>query len=220
MDFIVGSTASIMVDVAIVFIIFISLAVGWSKGFLASVFSFVRWIVCIIASVFLANPAKDWLCQHTGLDDSITSHLTSAITSAVENNTLFSFVPEHFRMGISDATQETAARLIAPVVDTIILTVSFAIILAILLILTKLLVMVLESKDKDDAIGCINGLCGGVFGRLRGLLIVCLIMLILFPILSFFDPDSTSPLLSAINDSLIGSILYNQNPLTIILDAI
>lgn len=220
MDLFAGSTASIMVDVAIVFTIFISLALGWSKGFLASVFSFVRWIVCIIASVFLANPAKNWLCQHTGLDESITSHLTSSIASALENNTLFSFVPEHFRLGITDATQETANRIMGSVVDTIILTVSFAIILGILLILTKLLIMVLESKDKDDAIGFINGLCGSVFGFLRGLLIVSLIMLILFPLLSFFDSDSTSPLLTAINESLIGSILYNQNPLTIILDAI
>lgn len=215
-----GSTASMMVDIAIVFTIMISLALGWSKGFLASVFSFVRWIVCIIASLFLANPAKTWLCLHTGMDESITSHLTEAISSALANNTLFSFVPEHFRMGITDATQATATRLIGSVVDTLILTVSFIIILVLLLILTKLLVMVLENKDKDDPIGFINGLCGSVFGFLRGLLIVSLVMLILFPILSLFSADSASPLLEAINQSLIGSILYNQNPLTIILDAI
>lgn len=220
MDLFSGNIGSLVVDVIIVFTIMISLALGWSKGFLASVFSFVRWIICIIASLFLANPAKDWLCQHTGLDTSITTRLTNAIASALENNTLFSFVPEHFRLGITEATQETAARILGPVVDTIILTVSFSIILAILLILTKLLVMVLESKDKDDAIGFFNGLFGSVFGFLRGLLIVSLIMLILFPIFSFFDPDSTSSLLDAINQSLIGSILYNQNPLTIILDAI
>ena len=220
MGSVTGSTTSMIVDIAIVFTILISVALGWSKGFLASVFSFVRWIVCIIASVFLANPAKSWFCQNTGLDEGITSHLTEAITSAVENNTLFSFVPEHFRMGITDATQETAQRIIGPIVDTIILTVSFIIILTVLLILTKLLIMVLENKDKDDPIGFINGLCGSVFGFLRGLLIVSLIMLVLFPFFSLFDPDSASPMLDAINQSLIGSILYNQNPLTIILDAI
>ena len=211
---------STIVDVAIVFIILLSGAAGWSKGFLASVFSFVRWIACIVASIFLAQPVKDWLCAHTGIDNLVTTHVSDAISSVVKNNSLFAFVPEHFRQSLSDVTAETASRIMAPLISFLLVTVAFAIILALLLLITKLLVLILENKDKDSTIGFFNGLFGSVFGLLRGLLLISILMLVLFPFMSFLDPGSTSPLIMGINQSLLGNILYNHNPLTIILDAI
>ena len=212
------TTARICFDVIIVCIFGLSCVLGWKKGLAAVIFSTFRWVVCMLVSVVGAYPVKDFLVANTKMYNSIHSHLETTMSSPLTGNSLFNALPTQVKNSFSEFTSEAAKRIADVATDTILLIGSFFVILVVLLVITKLLIMVMESKDKDDAIGFINGFLGFCFGAVRGALVVCAIMLALFPILSLVDPEASTPVVAGIRQSMIMGLLYDHNPISLVFE--
>lgn len=211
------SGSGMVVNVAICCVILISAVFGWRKGFAASAFSCIRWFLCMGVSIFAAGPCRNLLVERTGIDESISSHITSVFDSA-DSSSFFAVIPQQFATNFATLTEETLPKYARIISETLLLIVSFFVILLVLLLLTKLVEKALESKDKDDPIGFINGLFGFVFGALRGVFVISLLIMLLFPLLSFVDPDGSSPLVDNLRNSYIASLLYDNNPISMVLE--
>ena len=207
--------ARVCFDVIIVCIFGLSCVLGWKKGLAAVIFSTFRWVICMAVSVIGAYPVRDFLIENTKMYNSIHSHLEATMASPVTGSSFFNALPTQLKNTFSDFTTDAAKRLADISTDTIMLVASFFLILITLLVMTKLLLLVLENKDKDDVIGFINGFFGFVFGAVRGALIVCAIMLALFPILSMIDPEAATPVVAGIRQSMIMGLLYDHNPISL-----
>ena len=212
------STARICFDIIIVCVFGLSCVLGWRKGLGAVVFSCFRWLICMGLSVIGAYPVKNFLLEHTGLYDSLHSHMEITMNSPLTGNSFFQALPVQVRNSVSEFSNAAVKKIADTAADTTMLVISFFIILIFLLVITKLILIVLENKDKDDAIGFINGFLGFCFGAVRGVLIVCVIMLALFPILSFIDPEAATPVVSGIRQSMIMGLLYYHNPIGLFFD--
>ena len=140
------------------------------------------------------------------------------MASPLTGTSFFEALPVQIKNTFSEFTSDAANRLADIATDTIMLVASFFLILITILVLTKLLLMVLENKDKDDVIGVVNGFFGFVFGAVRGGLIVCAIMLALFPILSMVDPEAATPVVAGIRQSMLMGLLYDHNPISLFFD--
>lgn len=215
MEVTAASIARISFDIIIVCIFLLSGIMGWRKGLGAVILSTFRWLICIAVSIIGAYPVKTFLINHTGLDESIHSHIETTMTSPLTGNAFFDAIPTQFKSVFRDYTENAAKRVADITSDTIMLVIAFLIILVLLLVITKLLVMVLENKDKDDPIGFINGLLGFLFGAVRAALAICVLMLAFFPLLSVIDPEAVSPVVSGIRESYIASLLYDHNPISL-----
>ena len=210
--------ARICFDIIIVCIFGLSCVLGWKKGLAAVIFSTFRWVICMALSVIGAYPVRDFLIEHTKMYNSIHSHLEATMASPLTGSSFFEALPTQIKNSFSEYTADAAKRLADVATDTIMLVASFFLILISILVITKLLLMVLESKDKDDVIGFVNGFFGFLFGAVRGALIVCAIMLALFPILSMVDPEAATPVVAGIRQSMIMGILYDHNPISLFFD--
>ena len=212
------TTARICFDIIIFCIFGLSCVLGWKKGLAAVVFSTLRWLICMVVAVIGAYPVRDFLIQNTKMYISIHSHLETTMASPLTGSSFFDALPIQIKNSFTDFTTDTAKRLADVATDTILLVFSFFLILITLLVITKLLLMVLENKDKDSVIGFINGFLGFVFGAVKGALIVCAIMLALFPILSMVDPEAATPVVAGIRQSMIMGLLYDHNPISLFFD--
>ena len=207
--------AKICVNVLLIAIVAISTIHGWKKGFASVILSCLRWFICVVGAFFAAFPVRDYLNKNTSIDDSILSHIKSTLNSSVTGSSFFAALPDQLKGTFSTYQQSASNSLSTSMADTMMMVLAFLLSLIVLVILTKLLQIGVNalSKDKDNVIGIFNAMMGGLFGLLRGALIVGIIMLALFPLLSFTDPRAISPIVNGIRQSEIASIFYDHNPL-------
>lgn len=206
--------SKICVNVAIIALLGISAITGWRKGFAAIIFSCFRWLICIVASVFLSYPLKDLIIEKTDLQEALMSHVKTTLTSSITGSSFFSALPQQLR-GTFESYNATV-KMATSMTDTLLSVIAFLLVFIVLIIVTKLFEMALSHKKKDDPVGVMNGLLGGAMGLLRGVFIVSIIMLALFPLLSFADPRAASPIVNGIRQSEIAALFYDHNPITML----
>ncbi|MGI6177200.1 MAG: CvpA family protein [Eubacterium sp.] len=213
--------ASTYIDIAILFVIVLSAILGWRKGILATLFSFVRWLICILVAVFGASSLCNFFYAKTDLPESLSIHIENSIAFTVSNTKLQSVLPDAFKNMAADASIQTAEAIGDKLAKVLMLIFCFFIVLIIAAIITGIILRILEhygKHKKSNPIGLMNGILGGVFGLFRGVIIVSVIMLLFIPFVTNIDPDASKPMVSAIRNSYLGGFFYDKNPITTLLE--
>ncbi len=212
--------SSIIFDIFILFIIILSAILGWRSGLVASVFNLIGFLFCMVASVLLTSPAKSWLLENTTFADKIKSHISDTITSNSVGESFFEIMPNHLRGVFEEYTQIAADKLATSLGETILTVFTFVSIFLILNITLNVIVFIISHKKDKDAIHFFNGIGGFAFGAIRGVFIVSIFMLIVTTAISFMHPESAAPAVDAIRGSVLAELIYDENPLIVILDAL
>lgn len=210
--------ARVCIDIIVVAIIGLSAIMGWRRGLASVVFSCFRWMICVMAAVFGAYPAKEFLAEKTGLQDTISLQIKSSMNSSVTGNALFETLPEQVTNPFVEYQQNVSARIANSIADTIFTAVAFLLVLLVLIFVTKFFAIALSYNRKKGPIGIINSIFGGAFGLLRGVLLISIVMLALFPILGCADPRAVEPVVAGVRESFFGNLFYDHNPLIMLFE--
>lgn len=210
--------ARICIDVVMAILVLISAIRGWRKGLAAVILSCFRWLICIAVALIGAFPFSKILTENTGIKALVENRISSTLSSPTKGGSFFMALPEQLRGLVTEYQQSAALKMTDNLTSTFISVISFLIIFLASMIVIKLLIFALSKKDKDDAIGIINGFFGACMGLIRGGFVVCLVMLALFPLLTFLDPNATSPIVAGIRESYVANLLYDHNPITMVFD--
>ena len=213
-----AGVARICIDIIIFIIIGLSAAHGWKKGLASVLFSCFRWIICIVVAVVFDGPFKEFFTDLTGIDEAIHSRLKVTMSTSFSGNTFFSVIPEQLQGHVEGYQQNIANQIATSVSDVLVRVISFLVLAILIIVITGIIAKLLESRDKESPIGFANGLFGLVFGLLRGVFMVGLLMLIVFSIIGFTDPNAMSPIVSGIRSSYLAGIFYDHNPILIVFD--
>jgi uncharacterized membrane protein required for colicin V production len=192
---------SILLDVALIALIVIPIGMGIHNGFVKTVVRFagffISLLVAFIGSRFLAsllsgmlrNTMIDYTTQKIG--ESVGGDLTAAIVqfqesvpSLLQNWISWMGTPEQIAQKISSTTEQTAVNAATGITDAVILplvTTLFQIILFLILLtlcgfLVKYIARAMGIVNRIPVIGTLNGIAGGIFGLLEGILIVFIIL--------------------------------------------
>ncbi len=213
---------SILVDLIILGIIALSIFIGYKKGLIKCAINVLSFFIAILVVILLTNPISNLIVNNTKIDDNIKEVISKNLTidnSNQENIKLDesnSNSPEIVREYINDTMTEltrnatdNVAEVLAQNIAIIIINVAVAIIL---FIGTKLLLMFV--KVLADIIGKIplikqfNKAGGIIYGIASGVIRVYLILAVISIIVPLLNDTS---MIQAINESIIGSGMYNNN---------
>ena len=212
-----GNTGGLYADIFLLVIILISGVFGWRRGLAAAIFSIFRWFICLGVALFGAAPAQAYLDAKFGITERIVDKLVTTLTAAVTGRTYYQSIPAQLQKSIQNFTQETAVKTATQLADTMLHIVVFILIFVVLAAITALIGRLLSRKDKDDPIGFFNGVFGFIFGLARGVILVAIVMLLLFPALSWVSPSTAATVAENIRQSHFAVILYDHNPITMFL---
>lgn len=210
--------AKLCVNILLIALIAISAIHGWRKGIASVILSCFSWFICIVGAIFATFPVRDYIVEKTSIDDAIMDHLKSTMNSSITGSSFFAAIPEQIRGTFTTYQQSAAIRIATSMGDTMIKVLAFLISLLAFIVLVKLLAIGINalSKKEKGPLGIANSLMGGAFGLLRGVLLVGIAMLALFPLLSFADPRALSPIVNGIRQSEVAGLLYDNNPLLLL----
>lgn len=211
-----------IIDLIILGIILLCIGFGYIRGLVEVAFNLISFIIAIVLSLLLYQPVTNYIIDNTGLDENIKSVIVNNINSEEiqdeseepekENSNLPDIVTNYIGKSISEAAN-TAKNNVTDVVATNLSITAIKIITLILLfiiirIILCLLKFITNMLAKLPVISSINKIGGIAYGVIEGLFIVYLILAIAMAISTM---TGNTDILTYINESNLGEMMFNNN---------
>ena len=209
---------SIVIDIIIIGIILACIFFGYKRGLIGVAFKILSFIIALVISLILFKPISNYIIKNTQIDDNIKDYIVQVIegkedTASEEKKEKSENTPavimDYINTSIEQATKEAKSNVAEVVSENITVTIiNAAIILLLFIILRIILIFVKILSDAIAELPIIkqfNATGGIIYGILQGFLIVFVVL----GVISMFIP--VPALQNAINDSFVGSFLYNNN---------
>lgn len=214
---------AIIVDLIIVGIIALCTILGYVRGLTKVLLKIVSFVLAIVIAFILFKPISLLVINHTRIDDNIQSAIEEKMVGVVdgvstniegnveESSNMPDAMTEYIQEMVAEGNgtaQEAAKEAAKNVADIIVNAGTWILVFILARIILIFAKSLLELLVKLPVIKQMDKAGGIIYGLLEGLVIVY----IGFAILSFISPmiDSTE-ILSAVNQSAIGSNIYNNN---------
>ncbi len=204
---------SIIVDLVILAILLLCIIIGYVRGLTGAIIKIISFVLSLIIAFVLFIPVSNFIINNTQIAENIEQTVREMIVGEddAEDNTMPEAITDYIAKQV-EAASDSAKEAIA---DSTAREVSVTIVRAgtwiVLFIIAKILLIFLKFITsliaKLPVIKQFDKIGGVVYGILEGLIIIYLLL----AIISFVSPMVNGTLSSAIENSYVGSILYNNN---------
>ncbi|MCI8362156.1 MAG: hypothetical protein HFJ41_03340 [Clostridia bacterium] len=210
---------SIIIDLIILAIILLCVILGYKKGLTKCIIKILSFVIALAVAFVLFKPISTLIIKNTTIDDNIRNSIINLVQDDVEENGKISeesnlpqSMIEHINESIQNSVNETKMTVVNTVATEIsvgVVNVCVAIGLFIIARIALIFVSALSSIITDlPLIKQFDKAGGLIYGLVKSLLII----FIIFAIISFISPMiESSGIIEAINKSIVGSVLYNNN---------
>lgn len=210
---------SLIIDLIILGIIILCVFFGYKKGLTKCIIKILSFVIALVIAFVLFKPVSNFIINNTTLDDNIKNSIVSIVEEDVsengqvkEDSNLPKSMVEHINETINNSIDETKTTVVNTVAEQIsvgIINVLVAIGLFIIARIALMFVSALSSIITDlPIIKQVDKIGGVAYGLVESLIII----FIAFAVISFISPMiESSGLIVAINKSILGSVLYNNN---------
>lgn len=211
---------SIFVDIGIVVIVALSTFLGYKKGLIGVAFKIISFLIAIILAFVLCKPVSSYIMQQTIVDDKIEETIENALRNKQvespqeQSNTIGipEVITDYIQKEITNATVQAQNQVATVVAQNVTVTAINAISFIAIFIILKIVLLVLKLFSEQLAnfpiIKQFNKLGGIIYGVLRGLFIIYLLL----GIVSFMAPMLVeNRILVTITNSYLGNAFYQHN---------
>lgn len=204
-----------IVDIIIIAIIALFTFWGYHRGLIGVAFKILTFFVAILVALFLYQPISNLIIKNTDIDENIETAIIEKFSSKENeeiNEENIKNMPQVVINYITDYTSQVQDATVGMVANQVAIA-SINVIVAVgLFIITKLILIIFRAISKIIAelpiIKQFDKTGGIIYGLLQGLLVIYLILAIISLCASMIENFG---IVTSINNSFIGSFLYNHN---------
>ena len=205
----------IVIDVCLVAVLSLSIFLGYKRGLVGLAFKIVSFLIAIVISLLLYYPISNFVINNTQIDDKIEQTIVSKFAKEEDKNEEIISKKESKNIitkQIEEAAEEVTENTVNVVSKNISRTIINLGVIIVIYIITRFILLIFRSiSDKLANIPIIkqfNGIGGIIYGIIVGFLIIYIIFAIITLTSSLYNSEE---LISVINRSLIGRIIYDNN---------
>lgn len=216
-----------IVDIIVVAIIALSIFMGYRKGLIGVAFKIASFLVALVLAFILSGPITNYIIENTEFDDNIKATIQQTLEAkgtenieqeSKEGDATSAIITDYVAKQIKEATAETQNEVAALVATNLTQTIVNAIVFIGIFLVARILLFFLkflaEAIAEIPIIKQFNAVGGILYGVLKGFFVVYLF----FAIVSLAAPIiNIGGFLEIIDNSYLGSMLYNNNLLLKIL---
>lgn len=204
----------IILDLIIVAIIASNIFICYKKGLVKLAVGLVAVLVAIILSVILYKPVSNLIIKNTGIDKKIENVIIENFSSDTQNGgeTKYVGVIDYLEKYANDAVTKTQNEIVYETAGTMAVKITNVIVLlAIFIIVRAVLVLLTFVSDTITSLPLIkqcNEVGGVIYGIIKALLIVYILLAIVFLIVLVSGNSTISDMISS---SHITKFFYENN---------
>lgn len=198
----------LIIDLIIIGIVAISVFLGYRKGLVCLAIKLCAFMIAIIVTFILYRPISNIIINYTNIDEMIQNKIienTGEVINLNSNDGITNGLIESAKDGMLPETSRTLSINIVSGIVMIVLLIGVRIGLVFVTAIANFI-------SKLPIINQFNKIGGILYGILRGMLLIYVILLII-SIAGEINP--TNALHQNINESYIGKSMYNNNILNI-----
>lgn len=220
-----------LLDLIIIGVLALMFVSGYRRGFIKTLFELLSMVITIALTYFLYPFVSKFVMTETGIYKKLAENISKTfdfdklLVGAVNKETEFDAIknlalPESFKemltsnnnpemfklLNVSSFSDYISGSLASIVVNILVFIILFIAIYIVLSIVVSLLNLI----SKLPVLNKMNKLSGGAVGLLLGSGFVFVGLTLLSVVIS---TNNTSDILRLIDESVIGSFLYNNNPI-------
>lgn len=208
---------SLIIDIVIIGIILLCLWGGYRKGLIGVAFSIVSFIAALIIAFILFNPISSFVMNNTEFDDNIKNAIitnfkgeeaTDNDESAAEIENNVGFMTNYINEQIDEVAGNTLEIVAINISEVCVKGIVFIGLFIVARIALAFFKMIADFIAKLPILHQFNKLGGIIFGLLKGLVITYGVLAILLLVSPMFNEAS---FFVALNESFVGSMMYNNN---------
>ena len=210
-----------IIDLIILVILALCVFLGYKRGLAKCAIKILSFIIALVISFIFFKPVANLIKDNTEIDENIKSSITRIVENDTNENGEIkedSNLPESMIQHINEEIKEnvnktketvvnTAAEEISNTAINVISWIGIFIVVRILLLIITLIFSILT---EISVLKQIYKICVIIYWILQAAVIV----FVIFTIISFISPMiEKTGIVSMINKSFIGSVLYNYKPI-------
>lgn len=197
----------IIIDASIILLISLSIFIGYKQGFIKVAIKIFSFIIAIAIAFAIYKPVSNVIIEKTPLDENIEYTITNNIKVNKGETFEIKGFPEGITQSIVGEANNTIENISNTITIKIIQAVTFFAIFIVVKILLKFISVIADIIAKLPILKQFNKLGGTIYGGLKGFAIIYLILAIILLLAPLMQND----IISLINESYIGSLMYNNN---------
>lgn len=204
----------IILDIIIIAIMALSIFLGYKKGLVKVAVKLCAFLIAVIVTLIFYKPVSNMIIDNTQLNEKIENIIIENGTKELEQSNeeeqknILENMQEYVENSVTQTQNEivtNAAKEISVRLINILVIVSLFIATRLLLIL---LVLISDLITNIPIIKQFNEIGGILYGTIRGLALIYVILAIVFLITSI---TSNNDIIATINSSYITQFMYNNN---------
>lgn len=211
---------SIIIDLIVIGLIALSTFLGYKKGLIGVAFKILSFLIAIVITLILYRPIAGFIINNTPVAKNIESTIIEKLSSSkIEEgqiqkestdlpNVVVNYINSEITKTVNNTKDEIVVNVAKDLSENIVnigVMIALFIVIRIALIFAKVL---LEAVAELPIVKQFNEAGGTIYGILRGVLLVYLILAIISLILPMTDKTSV---LGIINNTILTKLLYNNN---------
>ena len=204
----------IILDIILIAIMALSIFFGYKKGLVKVAVKLCAFLIAVIVTLIFYKPVSNLIIENTQLDEKIENIIIENGTKELEESeeeNKENFL-ENMQNYVDDTVTEAQNEIVESVANEVSVRLINIIVIIGLFVATRLLLIVLVLiSDLITSIPIIkqfNELGGVIYGIIRGLLLIYLILSVVFLIVSM---TANNNLLTTIESSIITEFMYKNN---------
>ena len=204
---------SIIVDIAILAIIVLCIIIGYVRGLTGSLIKIVSFVLSLIIAFVLFVPVSNVIINNTEIDENLEASIRNMIIQEEqnENENMPEAITDYIGQKIDQAADDAKESIVDSTARDVSLTIVKAGTWIALFIIARILLIFLRFITsliaKLPVIKQFDKLGGIIYGLIEGLIIVYFLL----ALISFISPMLNGTLANAIDESFVGSMMYNNN---------
>ena len=201
----------LIIDIAIIAIVVLSIFLGYRKGLVALSIQLFAFIIAVVITFILYQPITNFIVNATGIDEAIqNSILEKANDIMQEDSEMSNTIVEEVK---NDMLPETARTISINIITFVVVIVLFLLVKIGLRFVTAMANLVAKLPILKQA----NELGGIIYGFIRGLLIIYVILLVV-NISGEISPANS--IYMSVNETNLGKFMMEYNVLNVFMDEI
>lgn len=201
----------LIIDIAIIAIVVLSIFLGYRKGLVALSIQLFAFIIAVVITFILYQPITNFIVNATGIDEAIqNSILEKANDIMQEDSEMSNTIVEEVK---NDMLPETARTISINIITFVVVIVLFLLVKIGLRFVTAMANLVAKLPILKQA----NELGGIIYGFIRGLLIIYVILLVV-NISGEISPENS--VYKSVNETNLGKFMMKYNVLNVFMDEI
>ena len=206
---------SIVLDLIVILIIALFTFIGYKQGLIKTAIKITSFFIAIIIALILYKPVSALIIKNTTIDDKIESTIIEKITpegmkpegmKPEDEASEATKIPQGFIKEANNTIKDTAETITVKIIEVC----TVLILYLISRIVLKFIAALGDLIAKLPILKQFNKLGGTIFGALKGLLIVYVILAVVYLISPLLKENATK----SIDETILTKAMYNNNIIT------